>query len=112
MENQLIMMLLVLASGFVAAGLLNAFHRYAVWVDTDEPERPMVLYFDTLPATLWSILICTFAGPYLVLANGIYFWRLNVLPPYGLAVCGILSLVWSFCSGVFIVEVTLALLRL
>lgn len=112
MGSQLILVLLVLASGFVAAGLLNAIHQSVVTVDEGDGERPFVLYFDTPGAIAWSMLMCVFAGPYLVLSNGLYFWRQKIFPGIGVAVCALLSAIWSFCSGVFIVEVVSIVSRL
>jgi hypothetical protein len=103
------LILYVLAAGFVAAGLLNALHQSIVGIDEDEVGRFLVLRFDSPASIAWSMLICVFAGPYLVLSNGYHFWRMNVLPTSALLICAILSMIWSFCSGVFIIESVLAL---
>ena len=104
------LILYVLAAGFVAAGLLNALHRSIAGIDEEnEVGRFLVLRFGSPASIAWSFLICVFAGPYLVISNGYHFWRLNVLPTSALLVCAILSMIWSFCSGVFIIESVLAL---
>lgn len=103
----------VLAAGFVAAGLLNALHRVVherldTAAEEDVLNPGLVLYFDT-PANIgWSMFVCVFAGPWLVLSQGIWFWKQDVLPLAALAMCGLLSVIWSFCSGVFIFEVLMS----
>lgn len=109
MGSQIVLVLLVLASGFVAAGLLNALHRSVIAANEDENGGRLVLYFDTPGAIAWSMLMCVFAGPFIVLSNGLYLWRQNLIPAIGLTLCVVLSAVWSFCSGVFIVEMVAAL---
>lgn len=109
MGSQAGLLLFVLCAGFVAAGLLNALHRTLIHVDEEEEASPMVLRFDSSGSIAWSMFVCVFAGPYLVLSNGLYFWRMSVLPTPALLTCGLLSVIWSFCSGVFIVESWLAL---
>lgn len=103
----------VLAAGFVAAGLLNALHlvlqqQFHETVEEDVLNPGLVLYFDTPGAIGWSMIVCVFAGPWLVLSQGIWFWKHDVLPTPVLGICGLLSLIWSFCSGVFIFEVVYA----
>ena len=106
---------IALAFGFVLAGLLNSIHlsmqNHAMGGELqaadEDNQNPFFLYFDSPGATLWSIVICVFAGPYLVISQGIYFWRRDLLPTAVLAFCGFISLIWSFCSGVVIVETLL-----
>jgi len=103
------LVLYVMAAGFVAAGLLNALHQ-SIGVSGRADASPfMILRFDTPLAIAWSAIVCVFAGPYLVIRNGYQFWRLNVLPTSALLVCGVLSAIWSFCSGVLIIETAIAL---
>lgn len=101
--------LFVLACGFVSAGLLNAVHLVLQGQEEELPPNGMVLYFHTPAAIAWSMFVCTFAGPYLVLSQGLRFWQLGHLPNSVLSFCAVISLVWSFCSGVFIVEIAQAL---
>ncbi|MGB7286682.1 MAG: hypothetical protein WBC71_07115 [Salaquimonas sp.] len=99
----------VMASGFVAAGLLNAVHITLQNAIDEPPANGMALYFHSPPAIAWSMFVCTFAGPYLVLSQSLHFWKQGHLPFPVLALCMFLSLIWSFCSGVFIVESAIAL---
>lgn len=98
-----ILIILVLASGLTAAGLLSAMHRI-VWPDEEGDDGRLVLHFDTPGAILWSIIICCFAGPWLLVSKGLHFWRRDILPPAGAALCVVLALLWSFCSGIVVIE--------
>jgi len=108
MSSQFIIITYVLAVGFVLAGLLNAVH-VAIMPNGEDENGHFLLYFDTPLATIWSIIICIFAGPYLVAKNGLRFWTKGLLPNTALVMCGIVTLVWSFCSGIIIVETAISL---
>ena len=104
----------VLAGGFVAAGLLNSLHLVLLEqmreaVGQSEHDEGLVLYFDRPISIAWSVVMCTFAGPWLVLSQGIRFWRREILPTSALFLCGIISTLWSFCSGVVILETAFAI---
>lgn len=109
MGAQLSIVLFVLASGFVTAGLLNALHCSLQNNEEEDTDELLVLHFDSPANVAWAVVMCIFAGPYLVAKNGLHFWRINVLPFSALVLCAIISMIWSFCSGVFIVESALAL---
>jgi hypothetical protein len=109
MGTQLGIVAFVLAFGFVTAGLLNALHCSFQKFDEEEERDLLVLHFDSPANIAWAVVMCVFAGPYLVAKNGLHFWKIDVLPLSALMLCGFISLIWSFCSGVFIVESALAL---
>jgi len=109
MSSQLGIVLFVLAAGFVAAGLLNALHCSLQNEEETEEGELLVLHFDSPANIAWAVIMCVFAGPYLVIKNGFHFWKIQVLPLSALVLCGAISLIWSFCSGVFIVEAALGL---
>ena len=104
----MLLFVFALAAGFVTAGLLNALHLVIQEAEGVE-EGAMVLYFDSPSAIAWSLVICVFAGPYVVLSRGYQFWRQDVLPPAALGFCMVISLVWSFCSGVVLFEAAAAI---
>lgn len=114
--------LYVIASGFVLAGLLNALHQLAQksqstlssgTTDLSEPKFDinnaplLMLKFGTTLEIIWSIVMCFLAGPYLVLIQSYRFWKASVIPSAVFTVCIFVSLIWSFCSGIFVVEVGL-----
>ena len=98
----------ILLCGFVVAGLLNAIHQN-IYAGNEDDEGLFVLYFDTPLSIMWSLIICFFAGPYLVLKNAFRHWSLDHIPLAVFAFCGVISVIWSFCSGVFVVEAGLSL---
>ena len=108
MSSPLGVIVFVLLSGFVVAGLLNAIHQN-IYKGAEDEDGLFVLYFDTPLAIFWSLIICFFAGPYLVLKNGLHYWLHDHIPLTVLAFCGVVSLIWSFCSGVFIVDAGISL---
>lgn len=98
----------IIVSGYVAAGFLNALHRFlsdALGGKTDK----LILPLDRPEAVIWSAFICSFAGPYLIVFHGLHFWRRSQLPLSGLLLCALVSLFWSFCCGILIVQLTFLL---
>lgn len=111
--------LYVIASGFVLAGLLNALHQlaqksHATLCDEnndmsktifDINNRPLLmLKFGSTLEILWSIVMCFLAGPYLVLIQSYRFWKANIIASSVFTICIFISVIWSFCSGIFVVE--------
>lgn len=103
MSSQVILILYAVGIGFVIAGLLNAIHQ-TVAIEGEDEKGQFILYFDTPVSTVWSIVVCIFAGPYLVLKNGHSFWRDGHLPFSAMLVCTFISCLWSLCSGIVLVE--------
>lgn len=127
MGSQMGIVLYVIASGFVMAGFLNAMHQFThgVWgtisasnsdgteLGTSSPEieniSVLALKFGSPMEIIWSIIMCFLAGPYLVLIQSYRFWRVEQIPASAFIICAFVSIVWSFCSGIFIVEAGLML---
>lgn len=101
----MVVILFVVACGFVTAGLLNAIHLSLQGQVEEATGNGLVLYFHSPIAIAWSMFICVFAGPYLIVSQGLRFWMDEHLPFGALAFCGVISIVWSFCSGVFMTEI-------
>jgi len=98
----------VIATGFVAAGLLNALHQAVQLPQTDgSGSAALLLSFETPLDKTWSLFLCTFAGPYYLVRYGLRFWLQNILPGPAFALCLALGAVWSFFSGVVLVETAL-----
>lgn len=95
--------LFAIASGFTIAGLLSAVH--GLIRDRAGMNRGAIgLSFANPVVGAWSLLLCAFAGPYLSLALALPSWRRGRLPGPVLAFLGLIAGVWSFCSGVFVVQ--------
>jgi hypothetical protein len=91
-----------IACGFTAAGLLASLYRLA-----NNGEAGFRALFDTPSQVLWSVLLCTFAGPWIILSASLHVWRRGRMPAPWLAFATALCAVWSFCSGVVIVQMSL-----
>lgn len=89
----------MIASGFTTAGLLSSLHSS---VAGDGPD--FRLSFDNPLSAFWSAFVCLFAGPVIVLKNAANHWVSGLLPFSVLLFCFALSAMWSFCSGVFVVQ--------
>lgn len=98
----------VIATGFVAAGLLNALHQAIQSPQNDgEDAQAVVLSFETPLDRMWSLILCTFAGPFFLVRYGLRFWLQNLLPGSAFFMALVLGTVWSFFSGVVLVETAL-----
>lgn len=100
----------VMATGFVAAGLLNALHATMQLPQDNRDGAPAVLLsFETPLHKTWSLILCTFAGPYYLIRYGLRFWLQSILPGSAFLMCLVLGAVWSFFSGVVLVEMAIFL---
>lgn len=119
MSFQMGIILYVIASGFVLAGLLNALHQFAQCTHTtisnnaaelsgqksdSNNARSLTLKFGTPIEIVWSVILCFLAGPYLVLIQSYRFWKTQQIPTSVFTICLFVSVIWSFCTGIFAVE--------
>jgi hypothetical protein len=104
----MLLIIMAMALGFTVAGFLTALHRTVFPAVDNVGEGALLLQFDTVGHSVWSSVICTLAGPYILFVNAIRFWLRQVLSFAGLTICASVSLLWSFCSGVLIVETLIA----
>ena len=92
-------LLFILASGFIAAGLISAMHHTV----SGTHAGLRLSFADPLVAT-WSLFVCLFAGPYIVIKGAMIRWSHGAVSGVILTSCALLSVFWSFCSGVFVVQ--------
>jgi hypothetical protein len=90
------------ACGFTAAGLVTALYQA-----THASNAGFRALFGSPSQTLWSLALCTFAGPWIMLSAALHVWRGGRLPVAWVGVAAALSAAWSFCSGVVIVQAML-----
>ncbi len=90
---------MVIASGFVTAAMLGSL---AAAVGGD--DRSFRITLETPSKTLATFVFCMFAGPYLIVGNALNFWKQGYIPASILAFCGFISIVWSFCSGILVLQ--------
>ena len=93
------LVIFVLAMGFVSSALLSAIHKTA----GGHPNH-FHLSLESPVSLVWSFFICMFAGPYIILTNAFRFWRERYLPDVIFLFCLLISGLWSFCSGVLVVQ--------
>jgi hypothetical protein len=92
-------LLFVAACGFAASGLLSSAHRVL-----SEVELGFRLDLKGPATILWSVFLCMFAGPYILVNLALPFWRAGRIPASGLAAVAAIAVVWSFCAGVLVVQ--------
>jgi hypothetical protein len=92
------------ASGFVAAGVLASFYQ---WV-TDRPARFGVT-LDSILEGLCGVLMCAFAGPFIIMRNAIRGRRIERRPVGWLVASTAIATGWSLCSGVVVLQLVIAM---
>ncbi len=104
----MLLIIMVMALGFTVAGFLTTLHRTVFPAVDNVGDGAILLQFDTVGHSLWSSVICTLGGPYILFVKALRFRVRQVLSFAGLTICASVSLLWSFCSGVLIVETLIA----
>lgn len=103
MEN-MPLVLFIIAMGFISSAILSCA------VQSATRSSVALSLPDGQPKLLILIFVyCMFAGPYLVLSNTLKALTQHGLPYYMLGGGFIISLIWSMCSGVLIVQLLLIL---
>ena len=92
-------MALIPAIGFAAAGMICALLRLAIH------DENRIGAFRHLPlGVLLGFVISMFAGPWLVASLTFERWREGRLSRGLATIAPPLTLLWSFCAGVFVIE--------
>lgn len=92
------------ACGFVAAGVLSSFHQLL----TDRPVR-FAIDLETMGKGFLGVLLCAFAGPFIIMRNAIR-GRIQENRPVGWLVASTaIATGWSLCSGIVVVQFALAM---
>jgi len=90
------------AAGLAAAGIVSTLN--GMLAGGPDPGRPS---FASPAAAAWSLVYCAFAGPLLLLTHAASRQPGRRRAPIPLAALVMLGCVWSFCSGVVVVEACL-----
>lgn len=95
----------VMAVGFVAAGLCASFVQLMT-------GRPLAFEVAPQPGVLVPAAVVTrvFAGPVIIMRNAIKGLLVESRPPVWLALSTVTAALWSFFSGVVVLECALRLL--
>nr|WP_321456500.1 hypothetical protein [uncultured Cohaesibacter sp.] len=100
MGPELLAFVYVTAVGFVCAGILaNVYQLMA--------QRPagFRVTIHSWPGVIVSVIICTFAGPFIIMRNALRGRRLEHRPIGWLFGSSAIASVWSACSGVLLLNV-------
>lgn len=94
----------VASAGFVAAGVLGSLFQLL----TREPPR-FNFGGETLMRFLTDMLMCIFAGPFIIMRNAIRGRRIEKRPLGWLVASSTIAGMWSMCSGMLVMNVALIL---
>lgn len=89
-------------SGFVAAGILGSFYQLV----TGEPPK-FALQLETWLKGMSSLLMCIFAGPFIIMRNAIRGRRIEHRPIGWLVASSTIAGMWSICSGLVVMQFAL-----
>jgi hypothetical protein len=92
------------ACGFVAAGILASAHQ----VLTGQPAR-FAIDLETLGRGLLGVMLCAFAGPFIIMRNAIRGRMIENRPVGWLVASTAIATGWSLCSGIVVVQFVLAM---
>lgn len=97
-------MSLTIAAIVIGLGFVSAAFLYTA--DTALRGRPsyLVIQSPSLFKVAGTFFFCMFVGPYITAERGIVFWLEGKITNAMLAVCGVVSVLWSFCAGVFVAQ--------
>lgn len=93
-----------LATGFVAAGLIGSFYQLV----TNRQMTFELLEMNRIQL-LFGVMTLTLAGPAVIMRNAIRARLIERRPGHWLALSTAISAAWSLLSGVFILNIYLAL---
>ncbi|MBA4204371.1 DUF6949 family protein [Pannonibacter sp. Q-1] len=91
-------------AGFVAAGLVGSAYQLV----TDSPPS-FQIPAHSIAGILGVVLVCVFAGPFIIMRNAIRGRRLEGRPVGWLVASSTIAGMWSLCSGVLVMHFALGL---
>lgn len=93
----------VIGFGFVAAGVLGSLYQLV----TQRPPS-FIVSLETWGTLMMSMFVCAFAGPFIIMRNAVRGRRLENRPLSWLMVSSLIAIIWSFCSGLVMIDLTLS----
>ena len=91
--------------GFVSAGVLGSFHQLL----TRRPPS-FIVTLDSWMTMFVSILMCVFAGPFIIMRNAVRGRRIEKRPIGWLVASTAIAGAWSLCSGIVMIAMVLSLI--
>ena len=99
----LALMAFIVGFGFVTAALLHSMELAL------RGERAgFSVSFQNAGRFLAGFVYCMFVGPYIVFERGLAFWRVGGISAEVFALSFMVTLLWSFCSGIFVTQLLMA----
>ena len=92
-------MAFIVAFGFVTAALLHSAE-----LAIRGQRTGFTVSFENAGRFLLGFVYCMFVGPYIVLERGVIFWRRGGISSELLALSFLITVLWSFCSGIFVTQ--------
>lgn len=92
----------IACAGFVAAGLLGSLYQLV----TNQPPR-FNFAGETAAGFVTGVLMCVFAGPFIIMRNAIRGRRIENRPLGWLVASSTIAGMWSMCSGLMVMHVAL-----
>ncbi|GAA0772467.1 hypothetical protein E1180_02595 [Roseibium denhamense] len=92
----------IACAGFVAAGVLGSLYQLV----TSQPPR-FNFAGETVLSFLAGVMMCVFAGPFIIMRNAIRGRRIENRPLGWLVASSTIAGMWSMCSGVMVMNVAL-----
>ena len=92
------------ACGFVAAGILSSFYTLV----TNRQVR-FAVELETFWRGIVDLVLCAFAGPFIIMRNAIRGRMLEQRPVGWLVASTAIAVGWSLCSGIVVVQFALAM---
>ncbi|MEP3045769.1 MAG: hypothetical protein ABJL55_12400 [Roseibium sp.] len=92
----------IASAGFVAAGLLGSLYQLI----TSQPPKFNFAGESTM-GFLTGVMMCIFAGPFIIMRNAIRGRRIENRPLGWLVASSTIAGMWSMCSGLMVMHVAL-----
>ncbi|MBV1886575.1 MAG: hypothetical protein KUG61_05790 [Parvibaculaceae bacterium] len=100
--TELMVLLLTVAVGFVAAGLAGSIYQVAT-----KKQISFQMWEENTAGLAMGVLALVVAGPNVILRNALRAQVIEKRPPMWLGLSAMISSMWSFLSGLFILNLLL-----
>ena len=95
----------IACAGFVAAGVLGSLYQLV----THEPPRFNFNSGEGFTSLVTAVVMCVFAGPFIIMRNAIRGRRIENRPLGWLVASSTIAGMWSVCSGIMVMNFVLIL---
>lgn len=103
-QTELLITMYIVCAGFASAGLLGSFVQ--LW--KTEPVG-FSINSDGILNSLLSVIVCIFAGPFIIMRNTVRGRRIEGRPLGWVVMASGIASLWSFCTGLMIMHFALSI---